>query len=156
ESARVAAARARAAQRVRRQRDVLRPFGIAAIAVVAAAAAGGRPAAGLHGTGLGVTVALIAFALALAVSIRDDFAERSQAVQAAVIAAMGAAGVALAALQPRGAIGLAARAAVWLGVVRLRLPLGAALAAATTLAVDLAAGLAGDSSAAVVAVTLLC
>ena len=43
-------------------------------------------------------------------SVRDpgSFVERSSAVQAAAIAAMGAAGVALAALQPRGATELAA------------------------------------------------
>ena len=41
---------------------------------------------------------------------------------------MGAAGVALVALQPRGATELAGGAAVWMAVARLPLPLGVTLA----------------------------
>ena len=77
-------------------------------------------------------------------------------MQAAVIAAMGAAGVALAALQPRGAAGLAVGAAVWMAVARLPLALAIALAAGVTVALDVASALAGSSSSAVLASTLLC
>ena len=69
---------------------------------------------------------------------------------------MGAAGVALAALQPRGATALAGGAAVWMAVARLPSPLGIALGASITAVLDLAASLSGQSAAAVVAVTLLC
>ena len=52
-------------------------------------------------------------------AIRDRFARRVVGVQAVVISAMGSAGVALFALQPKSASGLAAGAAVWLAVARL-------------------------------------
>ena len=69
---------------------------------------------------------------------------------------MGAAGVALAALQPRGAAGLAVGAAVWMAVARLPLALAIMLGAAMTVALDVASALAGSSSSAVLASTLLC
>jgi len=153
ESARVAEARARSARRRHRQRDQLRPFGLAAIVAVAAGTISAHPAPSLHGKGLGVTIALVAFAVALAVAIRGPF---GQLPDAAVIAAMGAAGVALAALQPRGATGLAAGAAVWIAVARLHGTPGIALAVGVTVGLDLAVALGGSSAAAVVAGTLLC
>jgi signal transduction histidine kinase len=156
DSGRVADARSRAAQRLSRQRGVLRPLGWAVILVVAAGTVGGHPAPGLHGKALGVTVALCAFLAALALAIRDRFPERVYGVQAAVITAMGAAGVALAALQPRGATELAAGAAVWMALARLPLVLGISLGAAITIALDIATAFAGSSSAAVFAATLLC
>ena len=57
ESAREAQARARADQRLRRQRDTLRPFGLVVIAAVAIGAISGHPAPAGHGTGLGVAAA---------------------------------------------------------------------------------------------------
>ena len=69
---------------------------------------------------------------------------------------MGAAGVALVALQPRGATVLAGGAAVWMAVARLPLPLGFSVGGAVTVGLALAAALAGSSAAAVVAGTLLC
>src|SRR5438067_399137 len=114
ESARVAAARTRAAQRLRRQRGLLRPIGWGMIVVVWAGAAGSHPAPALHGKGLAVTVALGAFTAALALAIRDAFVDHAHAVQAAVILGMGAAGTALIALQPKGPTELAGAAAVWM------------------------------------------
>ncbi len=76
---------------------------------------------------------------------------RSAAVQASVIAAMGAAGVALVALQPRGATDLAGGAAVWMAVARLPLVLGLAVGAAVGVALCVALALSGGSSAGVVA-----
>jgi signal transduction histidine kinase len=91
---------------------MLRPLGMAVIVVVVAGSVGTRPAPGLHGKAVGVTIALCAFGVALALAIRDLFTELAYALQALVIAAMGAAGVTLVALQPRTATGLAGGAAV--------------------------------------------
>ena len=156
QSAREADAVARADQRLRRQRDVLRPLGLVVIAAVAIGAITGHPAPSGHGKGLAVAAALAGFAASLVVAVRGTFIERRPAVQAAAIAAMGAAGVALVALQPRGATELAGGAAVWMAFARLPLPVGAAIAAATTIGLALAEALSGGSAAAVLAAVLLC
>lgn len=156
ESRRVADARSRAEHRLGHQRDILRPLGWAVILVVVASTVDAHPGPGLHGKAVGVTLALCAFVATLARAVGDRFPERGYGAQAGVIAAMGAAGVALAALQPRGATELAAGAAVWMAVARLPLALGVALGAAVTLALDVATALSGSSSAAVLAATLLC
>ena len=149
ESAHEAQAQARADQRLRRQRDTLRPFGLVVIAAVAIGAISGHPAPAGHGTGLGVAAALALFAAALALAVRASFIDRSRPVQTATIASMAAAGVTLVALQPHGATELAGGAAVWMAVARLPLPLGAMLAAATTVGLALAEALAGGSAAVV-------
>jgi len=95
------------------------------------------------------------FAGALLLLIRDQLSERGIGVQAAVVAGMGGAGVALAALQPRGASELAGSAAIWMAVTRLPLPLAVVLGAGITAGLDLAAALTGGSSASVLAITLL-
>jgi len=155
ESQRLAKARQRAERRLHRQRDTLRPLGWAVIVVVAAGAIGGHPHPGLHGTAIGVTFALCVFAGTLGQAVRSRFTERGYRFQAAVISTMGGAGVALVALQPRGATELAGGAAVWMAVARLPLPLGIALGVGITVALDVAAALSGSSSAAVLAATLL-
>ena len=155
-SAREAEARARAAQRLDRQREVLRPLGLLVIAAVAVGAITGSPAPAAHGRGLGVAAALVVFAAALAVALRGRFVARPAAVQATVIAVMGAAGVALVALQPHGATELAGGAAVWVAVARLAILPAAALATMTTAGLALAEALAGGSAAAVAAGVLLC
>jgi signal transduction histidine kinase len=153
----VAETRSRAHLRLTRQRGTLRPLGWAVIAVVVAGAAGGHPAPGLQGKAAGgVTLALGVFAVMLVVAIRDRFPERGYGAQAAVISTMGAAGVTLAALQPHGTTSLAAGTAVWMAVARLPLVVGVGLGAAITVALDVATALAGASSAAVLAGTLLC
>jgi signal transduction histidine kinase len=152
----VAEARTRAHQRLRRERGALRPLGWAVILAVVAGSAGSHPAPGLHGKSLGVTLALCAFGGTVALAIRDRFLTLASGVQVATISAMGCAGVALAALQPRAATGLAGGAAVWMGLARLRLKLGVALGAAITGGLDLAAVLAGTSSSGILATTLLC
>ncbi len=156
ESARVAGAQTRAALRLRGQRDTLRPLGLAVIVVVVVGTFNADPQPAWQGSGLGVTLALIVFAASLAAAISSCFIERGIGLQAAVISAMGAAGVALAALQPRGAAGLAVGAAVWMAVARLPLALAIMLGSAMTVALDVASGLAGSSSSAVLASTLLC
>ena len=156
ESGRVAEAQDRADQRLHKQRDVLRPLGVAVIAAVVVSAVNAHPAPGLHGRSLAVALALIAFAAPLLLVIRGAFVRFDIAVQAITIAAMGAAGVALVALQPRGATELAGGAAVWMAVVRLPLRLGGAFAVALTVGLGLAEALSGGSVAAVLAATLLC
>lgn len=155
ESPRVVAARERAAQRVQRQRDTLRPLGLAVIVVVVASAIAERPYPAFQGTGLGVTLALVAFAGALAQAIRVGFVARHLWFQAAVISVMGAAGAALVALQPQGATDLAGGAAVWMALVRLPLKLGVAIGIAVGIASVSAAALAGSAPAALLAATLL-
>ena len=156
ESPREAEARERAEQRLRRQRATLRPLGLVVIAAVAIGAINGYPAPAGHGEGLGVAAALVVFAAALAAAVRGNFIDRSLTVQSVVIAAMGVAGVALTALQPHGATELAGGAAVWMAIARLPLPLGAALATATTVGLALAEALAGSSASVILAVVLLC
>ena len=156
ESWRVADAESRAGLRLRHQRGALRPLGLAMMLVVLAGSLGADPSPGLHGKSLGVTVALAVFVAALALAIRDRFIGFRLAVQAGMITAIGAAGVALAALQPKGATELAGGAAVWMAVARLPLRAGLVVAAATAVGLDLAVALGGGSSAAVLATTLLC
>lgn len=156
ESAREQAARTRAEQRLRRQRATLRPLGLVVIAAVVIGAINGHPAPASHGQGLAVAATLVIFAVSLAFAVRGSFIERRLATQTAVIAAIGAAGVALVASQPRGATELAAGAAVWMAIARLPLLLGATLAGATTVGLALAAALSGGSAAVVLAATLLC
>lgn len=156
ESARVAEAQTRAALRLRGQRDTLRPLGMAMVAVVAVGTISGRPRPALYGDGLGVALALAVFAISVAVAIPNWFIQRGIGLQASVISAMSAAGVALAALQPRGAAGLAVGAAVWMAIARLPLALAIMLGSAMTVALDVASALAGSSSSAVLASTLLC
>jgi signal transduction histidine kinase len=155
-SARESEARARAAQRLHRQREILRPLGLLVVAAVAVGAINGHPSPSAHGSGLGVAAALVVFAAALVLAVRPGFVERPVAEQVAVIAAMGASGVALAGLQPHGASELAGGAAVWMAVARLPLPLALALAAPTTAGLALAEALRGGSAAAVAAGVLLC
>jgi signal transduction histidine kinase len=155
-SERVAEARRRAVERLRRQRGALRPLGLAVIVAVVVGSASSQPAPGVHGKGIGVTLALWAFGGALALAIRDQFSGLGSPLQAAVIAIMGSAGVALVALQPRGATGLAGGAAVWMAVARLPVGVGIALGAGITVGLDVAAELAGTSSSGVLATTLLC
>jgi hypothetical protein len=73
---------------------VASPARWAVILVVVLGSANSHPTPGVHGKGLAVTLALCVFALALLIAIRDGFPERSLGLQAAVIAVMGAAGVA--------------------------------------------------------------
>ncbi len=156
ESVRVAEAQTRAALRLRGQRDTLRPLGMAMIAVIAIGTFSGHPRPAWHGDGLGVALALAVFAISVAIAIGNWFIQRGAGLQAAVISAMGAAGVALAASQPRGAAGLAVGAAVWMALARLPLAPAIMLGCAMTVALDVASALAGSSSSAVLASTLLC
>lgn len=155
ESPRVVEARERAEQRVQRQRDTLRPLGLAVIVVVVASAIAERPSPAFQGTGLGVTLALVAFTGALAQAIRGGFIARHLWFQSAVITVMGAAGAVLVALQPQGATDLAGGAAVWMALVRLPLKLGVAIGIAVGIASVGAAALAGTAPVALLAATLL-
>jgi signal transduction histidine kinase len=155
-SPREAEAQARALARLRRQRATLRPFGIAITVGVILGAFSGHPRPGLHGTALGISLALVVFAAMMALALRDWFISLSYPAQGAAIALMGAAGIALSSLQPRDATELAAGASVWLAVARLPVVGGVALGAAITVGLDVAMALAGSSGAAAIASTLLC
>jgi signal transduction histidine kinase len=134
----------------------LQPVGWAVIFAVVVGSAGSHPAPALHGRGLGVTLALCVFAATAGLAIRDRFVKLPLSVQATAVAAMGGAGVALAALQPRAATGLAGGAAVWMAVARLPRNLGIAAGFAITAGLVLGAELSGASAAGVLATTLLC
>lgn len=155
ESERVAEARARARHRLHRQRETLRPLGWTAILVVVLGSANSHPAPGLHGKALAVTFTLCLFSATLLIAVRDSFPERPVVVQTVVIAATGAAGVALTGLQLKGATGVAAGAAVFIAVARLPRRVGLALAAAVAVALGVVTALAGGSSSAVAAEALV-
>jgi signal transduction histidine kinase len=157
DSARVAAARSRASERLRRQRQQMRPLGWAFIAAVVISAQQGRPALGLAGMRLGITAALVVCAVAAAVGLNPRMAERGAATQVLVIGLLGGGGVALAALQPHGATGLAASLAVWIAAVRLPAGPAAAVGGAVTAALAAAVALTQRPAAQpVIAVTLFC
>ena len=92
-SAREAEAHARADQRLRRQRDILRPLGLVVIAAVAIGAINGHPAPGVHGEGLGVAAAARRVRGGARLGCAEQLRRpRLDAAQTLVIAAMGAAG----------------------------------------------------------------
>jgi signal transduction histidine kinase len=151
ESERVAEAQARADERLHRQRQSLRPLGWAVILVVVLGSANSQPVPGLHGKALAVTISLCVFAATLLIALRDGFLELSVRLQGAVIAVMGAAGVAIAGLQLKGATGIAAGVAVFMAIGRLPLRPGVAIAAAVTIALGIVTSLVGGSASSVAA-----
>ena len=134
-----------------RQRGTLRPLGWALILVVVLASANSQPVPGLHGKALAVTLALCVFVAMLLIAIRDGFPELSLELQGAVIAVMGAAGVAIAGLQIKGATEVAAGVAVFIAITRLPLHAGVAIGGAVTVALGAVTAIAGSSSSAVAA-----
>lgn len=156
-SARVAAARSRARERGDAQRQALRPLGVLFIAVVVTISAQTQPAPGLRGAGLGVLVALAVYAAAVATAISVGWARRGPAAQAAVSLLIGGCGVALAVLQPRGPVEIAASMGVWIAAVRLPPIPAAAVAGAITIGLATAVGLTAHPAAqAAITATLLC
>lgn len=153
-SVRVADAQRRAEERLRHQRDLLKPLGWAVIAVVVASVVTQQPAPGPTAAGIAVAVATGVYAAATAVVISNRFLTRPEAVQGALVVTMAAAGVALSWLQPRGATDLAAGAAAWMAITRLRLGKGVAIAAGVAVAGGASAARTGSPST-VVAVLLL-
>ena len=154
-SSRAAHAEATARERLRRQRDLLRPLGWAVIAVVAATSLTTPQAPAPRGGSAVLTLVLVLYAATTVTVISDRFPDRPRSFQVGVIVVMGAAGVGLVALQPRGATGLAVGAAVWMAITRLPLTPGVVVAVALTLGQDVAALRGGATSAAVLAATLL-
>jgi len=141
DSARVSAARARARERLDRQRQLLRPLGWVLIAIVVTAGINNSPAPGLTGAGLGVSLALAVYAVAVAATVAVGWSRRGYTVQLALIGLIGGCGVALAALQPHGPAELAASVAVWIAAVRLPLLPGVVAGALITGALVLAIAL---------------
>ena len=153
-SVRVTEAQQRAEERLRHQRDVLRPLGWAVIAVVAASVITQRPLPGPTVSGMVLGAATVLFATTTAVAISNGFVSRSRTIQVTVVITMAAAGVTLSWLQPRGATDLAAGTAAWIALTRLPLRAGVAIAVTAGLAQAVAASRTGSPSA-VVAVLLL-
>src|SRR4051812_31767541 len=87
-SVRVTDAERRAQDRLRQQRDLLRPLGWAVIAVVVASVASQRPAPGATGVGAAVGLATVAYAAATAAAISNRFLARRRWVQVAVVTTM--------------------------------------------------------------------
>jgi signal transduction histidine kinase len=131
-SARVSAARARAGERLDRQRQLLRPLGWVLIAIVVTVSLNTSRGPGLTGARLGVSLALVVYAAAVTATVAVAWARRGYAVQLALIGLIGACGVALAALQPHGPAEVAASVAVWIAAVRLPLLPGVAVGAVIT------------------------
>ena len=155
ESARVATARLAAEARRARQRARLRPLAWVVLLVVVVPALNSHPGPGWSGTNLGVTLALVAYALALVAVVRLPVLDPR--VQVPLVALLGGAGIALAALQPHGAVELAAAVAVWTAAARLELRLAAVLAVAITLGLDVTIALTdGHVAQSIAASTLLC
>ena len=134
-----------------RQRGTLRPLGWAVLLVVVLGSANSHPVPGLHGKALAVTVALCVFAATLMVAVRDGFPECDVRLQTVVIALMGAAGVAIAGLQLKGATGIAAGAAVFMAITRLPFMAGVSVGGGVTVALGVVTAAAGGSSSAVAA-----
>jgi signal transduction histidine kinase len=120
-SARVSAARERAAERLDRQRQMLRPLGWVLIAFVVTAGLNSHPAPGLSGIRLGVSLVLAMYAAAMAATASVAWASRGPALQVLLVGLIGCCGVALAALQPHGPAEVAASVAVWIAAIRLPL-----------------------------------
>ena len=103
-----------------------------------------------------MTLALCVFAATLAGRDPRRLSRASASrLQAAVIAVMGAAGVAIAGLQLKGATEIAAGVAVFMAITRLPLQAGVAIGGAVTVALAVVTAIAGSSSSAVAAGTLV-
>jgi signal transduction histidine kinase len=156
-SARVSAARARARERVDRQRRMLRPLGWALIALVVIAGLNSHPAPGMAGTRLAVSLTLAGCVAAVAVTMAVARARRGYAFQAGLIGVLGGCGTALAALQPHGPGQIAASVAVWIATVRL--PARSAIVATALITGALAATIAltlPSATESALAAALLC
>jgi signal transduction histidine kinase len=121
------------------------------ILVVVLASVNGHPVPGLHGKALAVTLSLCVFTVMLASAVRDGFPNLALELQGVVIALMGAAGVAIAGLQLRGATGIAAGVAVFMAITRLPFKSGVGVAGALTVALGVVMAAAGSASSAVAA-----
>jgi signal transduction histidine kinase len=152
-SGRVAAARVAARQRHDRQRAQLNPLRLAVLVVVGALALLVTPGPGLHGRGLAITVSLLVYVGSMLMAPPYREGRSGTVVQFVDLFVIGAAGIALAALQPQPASALPASAAVLMAGIRLR-PWTAAI-----VEVPVTAGLAvvtyGNSNAQTVAGTVL-
>ena len=156
-SARVAEARSRARDRRDAQRQAMRPLGLLFIAVVVITSVQAQPAPGLRGTGLAVTLMLVAYTAAVALAISVRWARRGPAAQVIVASLIGGCGVALAVLQPHGPVEIAPSLGVWIAAVRLPLAPAAAVSGAITAALAIAVALTEHPAAeSAITATLLC
>ena len=127
------------------------------LAVVLTAAAQTHPAPALHGVGLAVALLLLVYAAAVLTAISVKWARRGPADQAVIIALIGGCGVALAVLQPRGPVEIAASLGVWIAAVRLPAIPAAVAAGTITTALAVAVGFTEQPAAqSAVTAVLLC
>lgn len=133
----------------------MRPIGWVVLVVVVLGSANSHPVPGLQGRGLAVSLALGLFATMLLIAIGDRFPTRGLGLQGAVIAAMGAAGVAIAGLQLQGATGAAAGVAVFMAITRLPFRSGIVVGGTVTIALGIVTAVAGGSSSSVAAEALV-
>ena len=156
-STRVAAARSRAGERRDRQWHALRPLGLAFIAIIVTASLQARPAPGLHGARLAVSITLAVYVAAILATTASPLARRGLATQIVMVGLIGGCAVVLTALQQTGPLQIAATIAVWFAAVRM--PLIPACVCAGAITGSLAAVIAATAHPAiqsVTSITLLC
>ncbi|HZS25495.1 MAG TPA: sensor histidine kinase [Gaiellaceae bacterium] len=126
-------------------RRLMRPLGIAAVVLVELIGIRSHPGPGLHGQGLGILVALVAFAVGVAgvTSTR----RRTALAQFPFFAVLVLSSSALVALQPKGPAFLGAFVAVAAGAMRVPGRPGAAIVAVALVALPVAEVLGKDKSA---------
>jgi signal transduction histidine kinase len=156
EDTRTEQARQRAESARMRQRGLMLPVGRALLVIVVATTATGSPGLGLHGTSAALSAVLAAYALAVVGSMTNSFTSRGLAAKMALVSMIGAAAIAIAALQPHGGSDLAGAAAVWIAVARLPLRAGVGLASLATGGLVVADGLSGLSATSLLSTGLLC
>jgi len=137
-----------------RQRQSLRPLGWTVILVVVLASANSHPVPGLHGKALAVTLALIVFASMLLIAIHDGFPSARRGPRRRD-RCDGAAGVAIAGLQLKGATGVAAGVAVFMAITRLPFKAGVAVGGSVTIGLGAVTAIAGSPSSEVAAAMLV-
>lgn len=116
----MASVRAIARRRRDRQRAQLYPLRVVVVVVVVLPALLSTPEPGLHGKDLGITVSLVVFVAGMLFAPRFRQGRGWVVVQVTNFAFIGAAGIALAALQPQAASELPASAAVLMAAIALR------------------------------------
>lgn len=127
----------------------MRPLAWVAIGVVVVPAVLAHPAPGASGSGLAVAASLVAYSAGIFLAVARE--------RAGAAFLIGAAGIALAALQPHGLVEVAPAVAVYICVRRLPLRAAAVFTVAMIVGLDLAIALRGDhAGASVAASTLLC
>ena len=137
-SGRVAAAEDAARLRHYREGALLYPLRLIVVAVVLIPALLATPSPGLHGKGLGITLSLVVFVVGMLPLARGRQPSSRDVLWVLDFLCVGAAGIALAALQPQAAAELPASAAVLMAAIRLPPPTAALVGTLVTVGLGLA------------------